>query len=211
MKSFRTERSESDSPGIPLVQFQTGLLAKWVRMRPTITATTLAFAEAMTDLAFPRPGEIAQRMLTQIVLGRRCQRALLAELTALGLTDTQLMVLWGIDRLSPSQGGTGVQQSEVAQSLGISPAQISGLVEQLRQQGNLDSRRAVHDRRQQLWHLTEPGRAKLTEALVCVSHLDLEFITNAGFPFPFPASSSSQQDKATLPETAPTNQQGEAA
>jgi len=48
-------------------------------------------------------------------------------------------------------------QSVLAKSIGLSPAQISNVVEQLRRDGLLSSFRDVHDRRRQLWRLTPEG------------------------------------------------------
>jgi DNA-binding MarR family transcriptional regulator len=168
------------------------------------------------DLSTPRPDKkmsdtartssdrelFTQRLLTQVAVGRRCQRAMLAALQEVQLTDTQLLVLWGIDQLSPSVAGGGVAQSEVAQSLGISPAQVSGLVEQLRRQADLDSRRAPYDRRQQLWQLTDLGCERLQLALQQLANLDAglldwpdiaEAVQNTGQPV---------QDTATVSQPA---------
>lgn len=145
-------------------------------MRPDLSTSVRTAEPAESPDASSGWGGIAQRLLTQVVIGRRCQRAILALLDEAQLTDTQLLVLWGIEQFLPASEGNGVGQSEVAQSLGISPAQVSGLVEQLRKQGDLDCRRAANDRRQQLWHLTPAGRERLRKALRCVATLDLNLL-----------------------------------
>ena len=119
----------------------------------------------------PSQGNVAERILSLIVTGRRCQRELQGALQPLPLTDSQLLVLWMVQQLSPQKGGPGVGQSELVRALGISAAQISGLVDQLRRSGDLIGARAEQDRRQQRWQLTDAGTAKLTEALSVVSEM----------------------------------------
>lgn len=52
----------------------------------------------------------------------------------------------------------GISQVELAEVLGISPAQTSGLVERLRQRGWITPHRDPHDRRRQCWIVTDAGR-----------------------------------------------------
>jgi DNA-binding MarR family transcriptional regulator len=52
-------------------------------------------------------------------------------------------------------------QLELAQRMGMSPAQISGLVEVLRQRALLVSERSPRDRRRQTWRLTAAGEKVL--------------------------------------------------
>ncbi len=57
--------------------------------------------------------------------------------------------------------------------MAVSPAHVSGLVEQLRRKGLLEGHRPVTDRRRQLWRLTPDG-CKTLETLVadCSGRLD---------------------------------------
>jgi DNA-binding MarR family transcriptional regulator len=177
-------------------------------MRPDLSTTVRADESPTASAGW---GGTSQRLLTQVVIGRRCQRAILALLDEAQLTDTQLLVLWGIDQIFPASGGNGVGQSEVAQSLGISPAQISGLVEQLRKQGDLDCRRAAHDRRQQLWQLTVAGRARLQQALRCVATLDLNLLTWPEGALGSPSGESNDSTGTQAPASTASRQHGEAA
>jgi DNA-binding MarR family transcriptional regulator len=70
------------------------------------------------------------------------------------LNATQLLALWACGE---SVGGVG--QSELANRIGVSPAQASALVEQLRQLELLEARRTENDRRRQHWSVTSAGRA----------------------------------------------------
>jgi DNA-binding MarR family transcriptional regulator len=74
-----------------------------------------------------------------------------------GLGDTQVSVLWAC-MTSPTGGWA---QTDLARLLVVSPAHISGLVEQSRRQGLLCGHRSVHDRRRQHWQLTPLGRTQL--------------------------------------------------
>jgi len=51
----------------------------------------------------------------------------------------------------------GMSQTDLARGLLLSPAHVSGLVEQLRRRGLLEGRRPAADRRRQLWRLTAAG------------------------------------------------------
>lgn len=79
----------------------------------------------------------------------------------LGLSEAQVALLQACRR-SPSSGSS---QKELAERLLVSPALISGLVEELRQAGLLVGRRDVHDRRRQQWQLTPAGQGRLHAVL----------------------------------------------
>lgn len=93
-----------------------------------------------------------------------CSQALRAAVDAVaarhGLGATQLLALWSC---SEAQGGVG--QSELAEQIGVSAAQASALVEQLRRRGLIASRRDPADRRRQLWTIADAGRDLLAAAV----------------------------------------------
>jgi DNA-binding MarR family transcriptional regulator len=101
---------------------------------------------------------LAQRMLA-------CARALRDELASQAadwpVNEQEFLLLWGCHEAPPD----GISQSELAGRLAVSPAQVSGLVERLRCGRLLESRRAEHDRRRQLWRLTPEGRVMLDDCL----------------------------------------------
>ncbi len=82
------------------------------------------------------------------------------------LSPPQFSLLW-VWRLTP---GEGWGQNELAAALAVSPAQVSGLVEQLRRKGLLEGRRPAADRRRQLWRLTPDGRDTLEAILADQRH-----------------------------------------
>ena len=57
-------------------------------------------------------------------------------------------------------------QSKMAKKVGLSPAQLSHLVEQLRQDGWIEPQRNPSDRRRQYWSLTDDGFRRLEDVLV---------------------------------------------
>ncbi len=75
------------------------------------------------------------------------------------LSYTEFVVLWFCERAA----ACGVPQKELVIATGVSSAQISGVVEQLRRRGLLAAERGPQDRRQQLWHLADEGRRMVAE------------------------------------------------
>ena len=92
-----------------------------------------------------------------------CQRLLRAgfirRLCKWGVSDCDFWALW-LCRRSPPQG---IFQYQLAAAVGVSAAQMSGLVERLRRQGLLAGSRADGDRRRQYWRLTTAGERLLAE------------------------------------------------
>ncbi len=75
-------------------------------------------------------------------------------------SESELLVLCACQ----AHEASGVAQVELAEASGMSTGQISHLVERLRKEGMLQSRRAENDRRRRLWQLTEVGERRLHEA-----------------------------------------------
>lgn len=71
-----------------------------------------------------------------------------------GLTAPEAALLAGVAEL-----GNECRQSDLVHWLGQSAAQVSGLVERLRQKALLQGRRLADDRRCQCWGLTQEGAA----------------------------------------------------
>lgn len=84
---------------------------------------------------------------------RLLRRWLNERLSGWGLSDVDFWVLWLCHRAAPD----GVVQHELAAAVGVSAAQMSGLVERLRQHGLLAGCRGDPDRRRQYWRLTTAG------------------------------------------------------
>jgi DNA-binding MarR family transcriptional regulator len=88
---------------------------------------------------------------------RHLRRRLAEVAVAFELSDNELMVLWLCT-------GGGRVQVELAGAIGISPAQMSGLVERLRSRGLVGMHRLARDRRRQLWRTTPAGQNLLADA-----------------------------------------------
>lgn len=98
--------------------------------------------------------ELAERLS---LCSRQLRQAVAQHGVDPGLSEAELALLWAC-RLPAARGQS---QKELAERLCVSPAHVSGLVEQLREAGLLVSQRDGHDRRRQLWQLTPRGEARL--------------------------------------------------
>ena len=95
---------------------------------------------------------------------RHLRRRLTDVTSALELSDTELIVVWMCS-------GDGRVQIDLAGATGISPAQMSGLVERLRSRGLVAMHRQAKDRRRQIWRATAAGQALLVTAARQLSEL----------------------------------------
>jgi DNA-binding MarR family transcriptional regulator len=84
----------------------------------------------------------------------RLRRALRQRLERRELRETEFLILARCAGVSPP----GAAQNDLAAVTGVSPAQMSGLVEHLRARGLLVGVRGALDRRRQFWQLTGEGR-----------------------------------------------------
>jgi DNA-binding MarR family transcriptional regulator len=122
------------------------------------------------------PADAATRAFCEMLhLLAQCHRQLrwmLADrLSSFGLSDTDFLVLWLCRRAEPQ----GLVQRDLAEALGVSPPQMSGLVERLRQQKLLTSRRCPLDRRRQLWGLDLAGCRLLAQVCTDLKPLTVSF------------------------------------
>lgn len=83
---------------------------------------------------------------------RQLRRRLAALADNAGLSDNEVLVLW----LAEGVAG-GLVQGDLATAIGISPAQMSGIVERLRKRGLIAMERSPLDRRRQVWRSTLAG------------------------------------------------------
>jgi DNA-binding MarR family transcriptional regulator len=122
--------------------------------------TSLAAAESSGSKPSEVPSQ-AERLLRLVhwtsSASRHLRRRLAEIAAALELNDNELLVVWLCS-------GGGRVQVELAGAIGISPAQMSGLVERLRSRGLVAMYRLAGDRRRQLWRTTPAGQALLAQA-----------------------------------------------
>ena len=116
------------------------------------------------DLPDAGPQRPAQRLVqlaqAASLCGRDLRRALQERTRELELSDADLLVLWSCARADEG----GVAQNALAEEIGLSAAQASGLLDRLRRSGLVCSRRPARDRRRQLWRLEPAGRQALDRA-----------------------------------------------
>lgn len=91
-----------------------------------------------------------------IASGREAAWNLTALVERFGLKEIEFRLLWALLTCD-----TQFDQTRMAEFLGSSPAQVSGIVERQRSRGNISGQAAASDRRRQVWRITPQGRALL--------------------------------------------------
>jgi DNA-binding MarR family transcriptional regulator len=93
-------------------------------------------------------------------VARAARRQLAEQVAGSELSEQEFLVLWlcGDDAALTHRG-----QGELAEVVGVSPAQMSGLVDRLRRRNLLQFERLGRDRRRQVWQLTAEGQTLLAE------------------------------------------------
>jgi len=94
-----------------------------------------------------------------VALARQLRRGLAAACRPAGIGETELLCLWACS----FEASAGISQSRLCARLGVSAAQVSGVVDSLRRRGLLVCDRDPTDRRRQLWRPTPEGLAALAE------------------------------------------------
>ncbi|PQO30669.1 hypothetical protein C5Y96_14485 [Blastopirellula marina] len=102
------------------------------------------------------------RMAIEMASCEKTMRAAIAEVVSpFSLSENAFFVLV----LCQQNLDRPLSQSRLAKTVGLSPAQLSNLVEQLRQEGWIEASRDDRDRRRQYWTLTDEGNRRLEEIL----------------------------------------------
>jgi DNA-binding MarR family transcriptional regulator len=100
---------------------------------------------------------------------RLLRRALGERLSQSSLTETEFLLFSACAEAEAASQGAA--QIDLAKATGLSPAQISGVMERLREQGWIAPERKRDDRRRQHWRLTAEGRKVLTAACSALADL----------------------------------------
>jgi DNA-binding MarR family transcriptional regulator len=95
---------------------------------------------------------------------RQLRRRLAQIAAAFELTDGELLVVWLCS-------GTGRVQGELAAAIGVSPAQMSGMVERLRSRDLIGMHRLAADRRRQVWRTSGAGQGILAQVAAGLQEL----------------------------------------
>jgi DNA-binding MarR family transcriptional regulator len=77
---------------------------------------------------------------------------------SIDLTEAECLILW-LTATRANQAGSS--QQDLATEVGVSPAQMSCLVERLRKRGLMEMTRSPIDRRRQVWRLLAQGEELL--------------------------------------------------
>lgn len=113
---------------------------------------------------FPDEQDHLEQLFPLLDLLARCHREARERIARAtmrhGMTESEFHLLWVCQTREQAPS-----QSDVAHSLGISPAQVSCLVEQLRKRDWISGTRCAIDRRRQVWQLTPAGSSALDAAV----------------------------------------------
>lgn len=118
----------------------------------------------MADSQRTSPHDAVQliRMVMELTSCEKALRAAIAEVVSpFSLSENAFFILI----LCQRNQDRPLSQSALAKTVGLSPAQLSNLVEQLRQDGWIEASRDANDRRRQYWALTQEGSHRLDEIL----------------------------------------------
>lgn len=119
----------------------------------------------MDEPSDPAPNAWLSLVLKLSQCSRQLRRALAELASQHGLSDTDSLALW----VCQQSGAVGQPQHDLATQMGISPAQLSGLLEALGERGLLIGRRPSHDRRRQYWRITPVGAELLRQLFADLS------------------------------------------
>lgn len=107
-----------------------------------------------------------QLLLLVGAAARGARRLLAEQVAASELSEQEFFVLWLCNDAELAHRGQG----ELAEAVGVSPAQMSGLVDRLRRRNLLQFERLGRDRRRQVWQLTPAGQTLLAEVCQQLLH-----------------------------------------
>ena len=100
-------------------------------------------------------------------LNRQFKNIFSEQLKPSQLTDSEFLVMWWCYQAE----GEPIVQGELAVQVGLSPAQLSGIVDRLNKRSLLHLTRSTRDRRCQLLQLTPEGIQSIQNALHCIRTL----------------------------------------
>jgi DNA-binding MarR family transcriptional regulator len=106
------------------------------------------------------------------VLGKLAVRDVAGWVAEHGISETEFRVLWRLLTGEDAAGHQGhtkeLDQTDLAAELAVSPAQVSAVVDRLRQ-ANRIAAAPTADRRRQMWRLTPAGRDLLHTIVMAVA------------------------------------------
>jgi DNA-binding MarR family transcriptional regulator len=106
------------------------------------------------------------------VSGKVAARDIAGWASPFGISETDFRVLWRLFTAEagarPLRAGPELDQAELAAELAVSPAQVSAVVDRLRQ-ANVIAAVPTEDRRRQVWRLAPAGRELLDAVVAAVA------------------------------------------
>jgi DNA-binding MarR family transcriptional regulator len=113
-----------------------------------------------------------EKACRRAVLGKLAMRDIAAWVAKFDLSETEFRVLWLLysadDEGRPPLDRQELDQADVAKTLAVSAAQVSAVVDRLRQAGRIATA-PTPDRRRQVWCLTSGGRELLQTIISAVA------------------------------------------
>lgn len=112
--------------------------------------------------AIPRPSDApgrVDRACRLAVAGKLALREIGTWIEGIGVSETEFRLLWLLFQHEHGEESrsTALDQAELAERLAVSAAQVSGVIERLRQRELVDRVPDVSDRRRQQWRLASSG------------------------------------------------------
>ena len=141
-----------------------------VKHRFRVAASSIALA-LNSSMPFFDDIQRIDRVCRCIATGRALARQLAAALRKHDYGETEFRLLWLLRERSDISAAASTEQSALAEQLGISPAQVSAIVEKLRTQRAITPVTDRKDRRRQLWQLTASGREGFEAIVAAVGPL----------------------------------------
>jgi DNA-binding MarR family transcriptional regulator len=164
LNSFKFERSGSEK--CRCERFTSELVFAELFLRRTCQGW-LAVTATQDNSAGRNSADRVDQACAAAANGRRAARALSEWTRRFGLTEAEFQLLWRL-RLAPADG---LNQTALAVALAFSAAQVSAVVEHLRQRALIGERGATGDRRRHHWQLTADGLVLLNQMLESAASL----------------------------------------
>lgn len=104
------------------------------------------------------------------VAGKLAMRDIAGWVQGLGVSETEFRLLWLLleHERGQQRGAGALDQAELAERLAVSAAQVSGVVERLRERELVDRVLDGGDRRRQMWRLAPAGAATVSAVVASV-------------------------------------------
>ena len=112
-----------------------------------------------------------------IAIGKRLTRCLAIALRDQPLNEAEFRLLWLLNQTLQTVEDQGIEQRKIADSMGLSPSQVSALVESARARNLIAVVPCQRDRRRQFWKLTTAGKDQLNAVCGELANLALDWMT----------------------------------